>query len=125
MRSLITTHFVSLDGVAEAPGGEEGYRHSGWTLDVEEDPAMYEPKGQEQEEATAFLMGGRSYDAFSEVWPTMDYFAGWNAMPKYVVSTHRHRPAVEQHHRALVARRGRRRSRRPRAARSSCRAACC
>jgi len=87
MRSLITTHFVSLDGVAEAPGGEAGYLHSGWTLDVDEDPTMYEPKGREQEEATAFLMGGRSYDAFSEVWPSMDFFAGWNAMPKYVVST--------------------------------------
>jgi dihydrofolate reductase len=73
MRSLITTHFVSLDGVAEAPGGEPGYRHSGWTLDVDADPAMYEPKGREQEEATAFLMGGRSYDAFSKVWPDMDY----------------------------------------------------
>ncbi|GAA4741337.1 dihydrofolate reductase family protein [Nocardioides endophyticus] len=87
MRPLITTHFVSLDGVAEAPGGEQGYRHSGWTMDVEADPASYERKGQEQEEATAFLMGGRSYDAFSEVWPAMDYFAGWNAMPKYVVSS--------------------------------------
>ena len=87
MRPLVTTHFVSLDGVAEAPGGEPGYQHSGWTFDVEADPAMYESKGREQEEAGAFLMGGRSYDAFSEVWPTMDYFAGWNAMPKYVVST--------------------------------------
>ncbi len=87
MRSLITTHFISLDGVAEAPGGEPGYAHSGWTLDVEPDPAQYEPKGREQEEATAFLMGGRSYDAFCEVWPTMDFFAGWNAMPKYVVSS--------------------------------------
>jgi dihydrofolate reductase len=87
MRSLITTHFVSLDGVAEAPGGEPGYRHAGWTMDVEADPAAYERKGQEQEEATAFVMGGRSYDAFAEVWPTMDYFAGWNAMPKYVVSS--------------------------------------
>jgi dihydrofolate reductase len=86
MRTLVTTHFVSLDGVAEAPGGEPGYPHSGWTMDVEPDPAQYERKGREQEEATAFLMGGRSYDAFSEVWPTMDYFAGWNAMPKYVVS---------------------------------------
>lgn len=86
MRSLITTHFVSLDGVAEAPGGEEGYRHTGWTFDVEPDPAQYERKGGEQVEATAFVMGGRSYDAFSQVWPTMDYFAGWNAMPKYVVS---------------------------------------
>ena len=87
MRPLITTHFVSLDGVAEAPGGEEGYRHTGWTMDFEPDPAQYERKGGEQEEATAFLMGGRSYDAFSEVWPTMDYFAKWNAMPKYVVSS--------------------------------------
>ena len=87
MRSLITTHFVSLDGVAEAPGGEEGYRHTGWTTDVEPDPASYQRKSQEQEQATAFLMGGRSYDAFSQVWPAMDYFAGWNAMPKYVVSS--------------------------------------
>ena len=87
MRELITTHFVSLDGVAEAPGGEEGYRHTGWTMDIEPDPAQYERKGSEQEEAGAFLMGGRSYDAFSQVWPTMDYFAGWNAMPKYVVSS--------------------------------------
>ena len=87
MRSLITTHFVSLDGVAEAPGGEEGYRHTGWTQDIEPDPAQYEPKGREQEEATAFLMGGRSYADFAPVWPTLDFFAGWNAMPKYVVSS--------------------------------------
>jgi dihydrofolate reductase len=86
MRTLVTTHFVSLDGVAEAPGGEDGYRHSGWTFDVAEDPTMYARKGGEQDEAGAFLMGGRSYDAFAAVWPTMDYFAGWNAMPKYVVS---------------------------------------
>lgn len=87
MRPLITTHFVSLDGVAEAPGGEPGYRHSGWTFTVEADPAVYEVKGGEQSEATAFVMGARSYEAFSEVWPTMDYFAEWNAMPKYVVSS--------------------------------------
>lgn len=87
MRTLVTTHFVSLDGVAEAPGGEPGYRHSGWTFDVEADPAMYEVKGREQQEATAFLMGGASYAAFAPVWPTMDYFAGFNAMPKYVVSS--------------------------------------
>lgn len=86
MRSLITTHFVSLDGVAEAPGGEEGYRHTGWTTDVEADPAVYDAKGREQEDAAAFLMGGQSYREFSLVWPTFDFFAGWNAMPKYVVS---------------------------------------
>ena len=86
MRTLITTHFVSLDGVAEAPGGEPGYRHSGWTFDVDEDAAAYEPKSREQEEATAFLMGARSYEAFAPVWPSLHFFAGYNAMPKYVVS---------------------------------------
>ena len=86
MRTLITTHFVSLDGVGEAPGGEPGYRHSGWTFDVEPDPTQYEVKGREQEEAEAFLMGRRSYDAFAPVWPAMDYFERFNAMPKYVVS---------------------------------------
>jgi dihydrofolate reductase len=86
VRTIFTTHFVSLDGVAEAPGGEPGYRHAGWTFDVEADPALYEAKGREQEEATAFLMGGRSYEAFAQVWPQMDYFARFNQMPKYVVS---------------------------------------
>ena len=87
MRAIVTTHFVSLDGVAEAPGGEPGYRHSGWTFDVAEDPAVYQAKAREQEEAEAMLLGGRSYEAFAAVWPTMDYFAKFNAMPKYVVSS--------------------------------------
>ncbi|MET0468520.1 MAG: dihydrofolate reductase family protein [Aeromicrobium sp.] len=89
MRTLIVTAFVSLDGVMEAPGGEPGYRNAGWTFkDVEFDPAAYEIKGREQEEATALLMGRRSYEAFAPVWPTMtEEFAGYNAMPRYVVST--------------------------------------
>jgi dihydrofolate reductase len=87
MRTLIVTEFMSLDGVVDSPGGEAGYRHAGWTFDVEGDPAMYAFKGQEQEEAGAILMGRVSYEAFAPVWPTMEYFAGYNAMPKYVVST--------------------------------------
>ena len=88
MRTLISTSFVSLDGVVEAPGGEPGYRNAGWTFkDVEFDPAAYEIKGTEQEEATAMLLGRVSYEAFAPVWPGMTVeFAGYNAMPKYVVS---------------------------------------
>src|SRR5436190_8100595 len=88
MRTLITTAFVSLDGVVEGPGGEEGYRNSGWTFKgVEFDPAAYELKGREQEEATAMLLGRVSYEAFAPIWPTMTVdFAGYNAMPRYVVS---------------------------------------
>lgn len=89
MRPLITTAFVSLDGVVEAPGGEPGYRNSGWTFtDIEFDGAAYEIKGREQGEATAMMLGRVSYQAFSPVWPGMaEDFAGYNAMPKYVVST--------------------------------------
>jgi dihydrofolate reductase len=88
MRTLISTAFMSLDGVVEAPGGEPGYRNSGWTFkDVEFVPEAYALKGAEQQEATAILLGRRSYEAFSPVWPDMKEFADYNAMPKYVVSS--------------------------------------
>ena len=88
MRTLIVTAFVSVDGVMEAPGGEEGYRNWGWTFKaVEFDPAAYELKGTEQQETAALLLGRRSYEAFAPIWPTMEEFAEYNAMPRYVVST--------------------------------------
>ena len=83
MRTLIVTAFVSLDGVMEAPGGEPGYRSSGWTFkDIEHVDEAYEIKGREQEEAAAMMMGRVSYEAFSPVWPDLDYFPQYNAMPK-------------------------------------------
>lgn len=88
MRQLIVTAFVSVDGVMEAPGGEPGYRNSGWTFQaVEFDEAAYEIKGREQSETSALLLGRTSYEAFAPVWPTMEDFAVYNAMPRYVVST--------------------------------------
>jgi dihydrofolate reductase len=87
MRTLIVTAFVSTDGVMEAPGGGD-HRSAGWTFNsVEFDPAAYEIKGREQEETAALLLGRRTYEEFAPVWPTMDEFAGYNAMPRYVVST--------------------------------------
>ena len=100
MRTLVVTEFVSLDGVVDSPGGEAGYRHSGWTFDVAEDPAVYAAKAREQEEAEAMLLGARSYEAFAAVWPAMDYFARFNAMPKYVVSTTLTDP--EWHHTSVL-----------------------
>lgn len=88
MRQLIVTAFVSVDGVMEAPGGEPGYRNSGWTFQaVEFDETAYEIKGREQSETSALLLGRTSYEAFAPVWPTMEDFAEYNAMPRYVVST--------------------------------------
>ncbi|MEZ0067250.1 dihydrofolate reductase [Streptacidiphilus sp. MAP12-20] len=88
MRTLISSAFISLDGVVEAPGGEPGYRNSGWTFkDVEFLPEAFDIKGREQQEAAAMLLGRVSYEAFSPVWPTMPEFADYKVMPKYVVST--------------------------------------
>jgi dihydrofolate reductase len=88
MRTLISTAFVSLDGVMEGPGGEPGYRNAGWTFKgIELVPEAYALKGQEQLESTAILLGRVSYAAFSPVWPDMAEFAHYKTMPKYVVST--------------------------------------
>ncbi|MHA7189244.1 dihydrofolate reductase family protein [Arthrobacter sp. MDT2-16] len=87
MRTLIVTEFMSLDGVIDSPGGGN-HPHAGWTFqDIEFDEAAYEIKGREQEEASALLLGRVSYDEFSPVWPTMEEFAEYNEMPKYVVSS--------------------------------------
>ncbi|MER6082478.1 dihydrofolate reductase family protein [Streptomyces sp. NPDC001833] len=87
MRTLISTAFISLDGVVEGPGGEPGYRNSGWTFKgVEFVPEVFEIKEREQEESTAILMGRASYEAFSPVWPDMAEFAHYRTVPKYVVS---------------------------------------
>ncbi|WP_424211038.1 dihydrofolate reductase family protein [Streptomyces sp. BI20] len=88
MRTLISTAFISLDGVVEAPGGEPGYRNSGWTFKHTEFlPEAFEIKGREQGEAAAMLLGRTSYEAFAPVWPDMADFAEYKGMPKYVVST--------------------------------------
>ena len=87
MRPLIVTEFISLDGVIDSPGGG-AHPRAGWTFkEVPFDPAAYEIKGREQEEAEAMVIGRRSYDEFHPVWPSMPEFARYNAMPKYVVST--------------------------------------
>jgi dihydrofolate reductase len=88
MRTLISTAFISLDGVVEDPGGQSDYRNGGWTFkSVDFVPEAYALKGSEQEESTAMLLGRTSYELFSPVWPGMADFAHYKGLPKYVVST--------------------------------------
>jgi dihydrofolate reductase len=89
MRDIIVTEFISLDGVIEAPGGEEGYQHTGWTFDIEEDPTMYEFKAEELREVDALLLGRRTYEGFAAAWPERDgeFADRFNSMDKYVVSS--------------------------------------
>jgi dihydrofolate reductase len=88
MRPIIVTEFMTLDGVIDSPGGDDGHPRAGWTFrDIAFDPAAYEIKGREQSEATAMLLGRVSYGLFAPVWGSMAEFAEYNAMPRYVVST--------------------------------------
>jgi dihydrofolate reductase len=89
MRTLIVTEFISVDGVIDSPGGESGYRHTGWTFDIDEDPTMYEFKGRETYDAEAQLLGRRTYEGFAAAWPEREgeFADRFNTMPKYVVST--------------------------------------
>ncbi len=89
MRTLYVTEFISLDGVVDSPGGEEGYRHSGWTFDIDQDPTMYEFKAEETFSAETLLLGRTTYEGFSEAWPGRegDFADKFNTMEKVVVST--------------------------------------
>ncbi|MFI7744139.1 dihydrofolate reductase family protein [Kocuria rhizosphaericola] len=87
MGTLIITEFITLDGVVDSPGGGP-HPHAGWTFrHVAYEEAAYELKDREQKEASAMLMGRVSYDEFAPVWPSMEEFAEYNTMPKYVVSS--------------------------------------
>jgi dihydrofolate reductase len=90
MGRVIVTEFVSLDGVMEAPGGEAGYAHSGWTMDFA-DGGQYGYKLDEVLAADVLLLGRVTYEGFAAAWPEQTDEAGFadkmNAMPKYVVST--------------------------------------
>jgi dihydrofolate reductase len=85
---VIVTEFVSLDGVMEAPGGEPGYAHSGWTMDFP-DEGQYVYKLEEVQAAEALLLGRKTYEGFAEAWPEREgeFAERFNAMPKYVVSS--------------------------------------
>jgi dihydrofolate reductase len=88
MGKLIVTEFITLDGVVEAPGGEDGHPHSGWVFDFM-GPEQMEYKLAEVLEAEALLIGRTTYEGFVEAWPERDgeFADKMNGMPKYVVSS--------------------------------------
>jgi dihydrofolate reductase len=88
MRKLIVSEFVTLDGVMEAPGGEPGHPHTGWTIDFH-GPEQMQYKLDEVLEAEALLIGRVTYESFARAWPDRsgEFADKMNSMPKHVVST--------------------------------------
>jgi dihydrofolate reductase len=88
MGKLVVTEFVSLDGVMEAPGGEE-FKYPGWSFSFDRGEDGNQFKLDETLETEALLIGRVTYESFAGAWPKREgeFADKFNTMPKYVVSS--------------------------------------
>jgi dihydrofolate reductase len=88
MGKIVVTEFVSLDGVMQAPGGEE-FKYPGWTFEFDRGEDGNQFKLDETMEADVLLLGRRTYESFAGAWPSRegDFAEKLNEMPKYLVSS--------------------------------------
>jgi dihydrofolate reductase len=88
MGRIIVTEYISIDGVIEAPGGDEDYEHVNWVFEFERGEEGQKFKDDEALDSEALLLGRVTYDGFAPAWPTMEGEVAdkFNAMPKYVIS---------------------------------------
>jgi dihydrofolate reductase len=96
MRKVIVNEFLSLDGVAQAPGAADedttgGFEHGGWHMRYFDDLSQkWVLEGLTQ--AGGFLLGRRTYEIFAAYWPNAPeeeqvVARPLNTLPKYVAST--------------------------------------
>ena len=89
MGRIVVTEFVSLDGVMEAPGGGESFRHGGWSFEINRGDEGDKFKLDETLSSEALLLGRVTYEGFAAAWPSREgeFADKFNTMPKYVVSS--------------------------------------
>jgi dihydrofolate reductase len=96
MRKVVVNEFLSLDGVAQAPGGADedasgGFAHGGWHMRYTDDELAQRWVLASIVEAGGFLLGRRTYAIFAGYWPNAPeeeqvVAEPLNRKPKYVVS---------------------------------------
>jgi dihydrofolate reductase len=97
MRKVIVNEFLSLDGVAQAPGGADedpsgGFAHGGWHMQYMQDEVAQAWVLGSIVDAGGFLLGRRTYEIFAAYWPNASaeeqvIAEPLNTKPKYVAST--------------------------------------
>jgi len=90
MRNIIVTEFITLDGVVEAPGGNETAHPNGGWQNMYRSPEGGKYKMDELAAVDSLLLGKNTYEAFAGYWPTQSgpgFADPINSYPKYVVST--------------------------------------
>ena len=88
MGKLVVTEFMSLDGVMQAPGGEE-FKYPGWSFAFDRGEDGNQFKLDETLETEVLLIGRRTYESFAGAWPKREgeFADKFNTMPKYLVSS--------------------------------------
>jgi dihydrofolate reductase len=95
MRKIITTTFVTLDGVMQAPGGPEedtsgGFAHGGWQISFPSDEVMNSKLSEIMNSPFELLLGKTTYDIFAAYWPKAqtdsEVAVPFNKTKKYVVT---------------------------------------
>ncbi len=95
MRKIITTTFVTLDGVMQAPGGpdedtSDGFSYGGWQLSFPSDEMMNSMLSEFMHTPFELLLGKFTYDIFAAYWPNAktdnEVAVPFNKTKKYVVS---------------------------------------
>ena len=91
MGKIVISENITLDGVVQDPTGEEGSKHGGWFLEVEDKDRQEWGKVELQEalDAEALLLGRRSYEYFAAGWSSRpgEWADRLRSLPKYVVSS--------------------------------------
>jgi dihydrofolate reductase len=88
MGKLVVTQFMSLDGVVEAPGGED-FKYPGWSFQFDRGEDGNQFKLDETLETEVLLVGRKTYESFANAWPKREgeFADKFNTMPKYVVTS--------------------------------------
>lgn len=95
MRKIITTTFITLDGVMQAPGGAQedtsgGFVYGGWQISFPWDEMLGAKMNEFLTTPFELLLGKTTYDIFAGYWPTattdMEVAKPFNSTKKYVVS---------------------------------------